>query len=210
MIRVFIADDHPLTREGVKQTLLDAGDITVCGEAGSGHEVMKAVNEIDFDVLVLDVAMPDGGGMDVLYQLKNYRIKFKTIVLSMYPEKQYAIRALQAGASGYLTKDSIPDELILAIRKVACGGKFITRSLAEMLAFNISREKTEKPHEKLSNREFQVLCLIASGKTLTEIANNLSLSVKTISTYRARILEKLGLHNSAEIIRYALEKKIVD
>lgn len=210
MIRVFIADDHPLIRKGVKQTLDDAGDILVCGEASSGREVMKAVTQIDFDVLVLDVVMPDGGGFEVLNQLKDYSLDFYTIVLSMYPEEQYALRALKAGASGYLTKDSIPEELIVAIRKVASGGKFITSSLAERLALEFSGEISEDPHEILSNREFQVMYLLASGRTLTEIANELSLSIKTISTYRARILEKLGLRNTAEIIRYALQNKIVE
>jgi len=210
MIRVFIADDHPLTRKGVKQTLEDAGDILVCGEASSGREVMTAVMQIDFDVLVLDVVMPDGGGFEVLNQIKNLSSDFYTIILSMYPEEQYALRALKAGASGYLTKDSIPEELIVAIRKVASGGKFITSSLAERLAFEISGEKSADPHEVLSDREYQVMYLIASGRTLTEIANELSLSVKTISTYRARILQKLDLRNTVEIIRYALQNKIVE
>jgi DNA-binding NarL/FixJ family response regulator len=210
MIRVFIADDHPLIRKGIKQTLDDAGDILVCGEAGSGGEVMKAVMQIDFDVLVLDVVMPDGGGLEVLNQLKKYSFDFYTIVLSMYPEEQYALRALKAGASGYLTKDSIPEELIVAIRKVATGGKFITSSLAERLASEISGEKSAHPHETLSTREYQVMCLLASGRTLTEIAYELSLSNKTISTYRARILDKLGLRNTAEIIRYALQNKLVE
>jgi len=210
MIRVFIADDHPLTRKGIKQTLDDARDILVCGEAGSGREVMKAVMQIDFDVLVLDVVMPYGGGFEVLDQLKSYSLDFYTIVLSMYPEEQYALRALKAGASGYLTKDKVPEELIVAIRKVVTGGKFITSSLAERLAFEISGEKSEDPHEILSNREFQVMYLIASGRTLTEIANELSLSIKTISTYRTRILKKLGLRNTTEIIRYAFKNKIVE
>ena len=210
MIRVFIADDHPLTRKGIKQTLDDATDIRVCGEAGSGREVMKAVMEIDFDVLVLDVVMPDGGGFEVLDQLKSNNLDLYTIILSMYPEEQYALRALKAGASGYLTKDSIPEELIVAIRKVASGGKFVTSSLAERLASEISGEISADPHEILSNREFQVMCLLASGRTVTEIANELSISIKTISTYRARILDKLGLRNTAGIIRYALQNKIVE
>ena len=210
MISVFIADDHPLTRKGIKQTLDDAADIRVCGEAGSGREVMKAAMEIDFDVLVLDVVMPEGGGFEVLDQLKSYSLDFYTIVLSMYPEEQYALRALKAGASGYLTKDSIPEELIVAIRKVATGGKFITSSLAERLASEISGEKSTDPHEILSGREFQVICLLASGRTATETANELSLSIKTISTYRARILKKLGLRNTTGIIRYALKNKLVE
>jgi len=210
MIRVFIADDHPLTRKGIVQTLDDATDILVCGEAGSGREVMKAIMQVDFDVLVLDVVMPEGGGFEVLDQIKSYSLDFYTIVLSMYPEEQYALRALKAGASGYLTKDSIPAELIVAIRKVASGGKFITSSLAERLAFEISGEVSADPHEILSNREFQVMCLLASGRTSTEIAKELSISIKTISTYRVRILDKLGLRNTAGIIRYALQNKIVE
>ncbi len=210
MIRVLVADDHAVVRRGVLQILADAPDIVVAGEAATGREVLGAVQEHDYDVLVLDIAMPDGGGLEVLKQLRTLKLDLHVLILSMYPEKQYAVRALKAGAAGYLTKESAPDELVTAIRKVAQGGKYVTQSLAEKLAAEVGREVEKEPHETLSDREYQVTCLLAAGKTVTEIAAELSLSVKTASTYRARILEKLGLRNTAEIIRYALERELVE
>jgi DNA-binding NarL/FixJ family response regulator len=210
MVRVYLADDHTLVREGIKQLLDDAGDIIVCGEASTGHQVLQAMQDIDCDVLVLDIKMPGGGGLEVLQKLNHVKSGIRTIILSMYPEEQYAIRALKAGASGYLTKDSIPKELLFAIRKVASGSKYITGTLAERMASELSEKIPPEPHSKLSNREFQVMSLIASGKELSEIADELSLSIKTVSTYRTRILGKLGLRNSLEIIRYAFQNKLVD
>ncbi len=204
MIRVLVADDHAVVRRGVLQILADAPDIVVAGEASTGREVLQAVWKNNFDVLVLDIGMPDGGGLEVLKQLRTLKLDLQVLILSMYPEKQYAVRALKAGAAGYLTKESAPDELVTAIRKVAQGGKYVTRSLAEKLAAEVGREVEKEPHETLSDREYQVMRLLAAGKTVTEIAAELSLSAKTVSTYRARILKKLGLRNTAEIIRYGI------
>ena len=210
MIRVLVADDHAVVRRGVLQILADAPDIVVAGEASTGREVLQAVWKNNLDVLVLDIAMPDGGGLEVLKQLRTLKPDLRVLILSMYPERQYAVRALKAGAAGYLTKDSAPDELITAIRRAAQGGKYISQSLAEKLAVEVGDEVEKEPHETLSDREYQVTCLLAAGKTVTEIATELSLSAKTVSTYRARTLKKLGLRNTAEIIRYALERGLVE
>jgi DNA-binding NarL/FixJ family response regulator len=210
MIRVFVADDHAVVRRGVRQILEDASDMIAAGEASTGREVLQAVRQHDYDVLVLDIAMPDANGLEVLSQLRTLKPDLRVLILSMYPEKQYAVRALKAGAAGYLTKESAPDELVAAIRKVASGGKYVTRSLAERLAAALGSELGKEPHEALSAREYQVMRLLAAGKTVTDIATELSLSVKTISTYRTRILEKLDLRNTAEIIRYAFEHGLAE
>ena len=210
MIRVFVADDHAVVRRGILQILEESNDMEAAGEAGSGREVLEAMQEHDYDVLLLDIAMPDGGGLEVLKQLQTLRPDLPVLILSMYPEKQYAVRALKGGAAGYLTKESAPDELIAAIRQVAGGGRYITRSLAEKLAAELGSGVEKGPNEKLSDREYQVMGLLGAGKSATEIAVELSLSVKTISTYRARILDKLGLDSTAEIIRYALEQGLVE
>jgi two-component system invasion response regulator UvrY len=210
MIRVLVADDHTVVRRGVLQILAEAPDIVVTGEAASGHQVLQAVRENDYDVLVLDIAMPDGGGLEILKQLGGLKPGLRVLILSMYPEKQYAVRALKAGAAGYLTKESAPDELIAAIRHVAQGGKYITQALGEVLAAELGGRTQPEPHTTLSDREYEVMSRLAAGKTVSEIANELSLSVKTISTYRARVLEKLGLETTAEIIRYALEQGLVE
>jgi two-component system invasion response regulator UvrY len=209
MIRVLVADDHAVVRRGVLQILEDTPDMVAAGEACTGREVLRAVQEHDYDVLVLDIAMPDGSGLEVLKQLQTLKPNLRVLILSMYPEKQYAVRALKAGAAGYLTKESAPGELIAAIRQVARGGRYVTRSLAETLAAELGGEMAKEPHETLSDREYQVMCLLAAGKTVTEIATELSLSVKTVSTYRTRILDKLNLKSTAEIIRYALERRLV-
>jgi DNA-binding NarL/FixJ family response regulator len=168
------------------------------------------VRKYDYDVLVLDIAMPDGGGLEVLRQLQSLKPDLLVLILSMYSEKQYAVRALKAGAAGYLTKESAPDELVAAIRQVAGGGKYVTQALAEKLAAGLGGEPAQEPHETLSDREYQVMCLLAAGKTVSDIAVELSLSVKTVSTYRARVLDKLDLQNTAEIVRYALERGLVE
>jgi two-component system invasion response regulator UvrY len=209
-MKVLVADDHAVVRRGVLQILEDIPDMVAAGEASTGREVLRAVQEHDYDVLVLDIAMPDGGGLEVLKQLQSLKPNLRVLVLSMYPEKQYALRALKAGAAGYLTKESAPEELIAAIRKVARGGKYVTQSLAEKLAVELGDEVEKAPHEALSDREYQVMCLLTSGKTLTEIAADLSLSIKTVSTYRTRILDKLNLKSTADIIRYALEHGLVE
>jgi two-component system invasion response regulator UvrY len=210
MIRVLVADDHAVVRRGLVQILAEAPDMVVAGEASTGREVLQAVWKHDYDVLVLDIAMPEGGGLEVLQQLQTLKPDLRILILSMYPEKQYAVRALKTGAAGYMTKESVPDELIAAIRKVARGGKYVTQSLAEQLASELRGEVEKEPHQTLSDREYQVMILLAAGKSVTDIAEELSLSVKTVSTYRARILEKLNLKSTAEIIRYALERGLVE
>jgi DNA-binding NarL/FixJ family response regulator len=209
MIRVLVADDHAVVRRGVLQILGECPDVVAAGEASSGRETLQAVRKSDYDVLLLDIAMPEGGGLEVLKQLRSLKPGLRVLILSVYAEKQYALRALRAGAAGYLTKDSAPEELIAAVRLVARGGKYVTRSLAEQLADELRGEGVREPHETLSDREFQVMRLLAAGKTVGEIAADLSLSVKTVSTYRARILEKLGLKSTAEIMRYSLEHGLV-
>lgn len=210
MIRVLVADDHAVVRRGVLQILDEAPDMFAAGEASTGRQVLREVHKHDYDVLVLDIAMPDGSGLEVLRQLQTLEPKLRVLILSMYPEKQYAVRALKAGAAGYLTKESAPDELVVAIRRVAQGGKYITQSLTEELVAELAGKAEKLLHETLSDREYQVMTLLATGKSVTDIATELSLSVKTISTYRARILDKLNLRNTAEIIRYAFEHGLVE
>jgi DNA-binding NarL/FixJ family response regulator len=210
MIRVLVGDDHAVVRRGLLQILEEVPDVIVAGEASTGRQVLQAVQREHYDMLVLDIAMPEGGGLQVLHQLKSLKPDLPVLILSMYGERQYALRALRAGAAGYLTKESAPDELIAAIQKVARGGRYVTRSLAETLAGALGGDLKSEPHESLSDREYQVMCLLAAGNTVTEIATQLSLSVKTISTYRARIREKLDLKSTAEIIRYALQRGLVE
>jgi DNA-binding NarL/FixJ family response regulator len=209
MIRVLIADDHAIVRQGLKQIVSETSDIEVCGEASNGAEAFEEALARKYDVVLLDVSMPVRDGLDVLRQLRRERPRLPVLMLSMHPEEQYAVRALRDGASGYLPKESAPDELVTAIRKVASGGKYVTPSLAERLASFMNKDFEGPAHETLSDREFQVMILIAQGKTQSEIAEALSLSVKTISTYRGRILEKLGLSNNAEIMSYALNNGLV-
>ena len=206
MIRVLVADDHAVVRRGVVQILAESPHIVVAGEAATGGQVLQAVRENDYDIILLDIAMPGGSGLEVLKQLRSLNPNVRVLILSMYPEKQYAVRALKAGAAGYLTKDSAPDELIEAIDRISQGGKYITRSLAQELAGELGGKAGQDPHEALSDREYQVMRLLSAGRNVTEIAAQLSLSVKTVSTYRTRILEKLGLKTTAEIMRYALER----
>jgi DNA-binding NarL/FixJ family response regulator len=210
MIRVLIADDHAVVRRGMVQILGEAPDIVVVGQASTGRQVLEAVRDTNCDVLVLDIAMPEGGGLEVLHQLETLEPDLPILILSMYSEKQYAERTLRAGAAGYLTKEAAPDELITAIRQVAGGGRYISQSLANQLTAVLSGERATEPHQALSTREYQVMCLLASGKTVTQAAAELALSVKTVSTYRSRVLEKLGLTNNAEIVRYALERGLVE
>jgi len=210
MIKIIIADDHPIVRAGMKQIISEDSDLMVADEASDGHMLLNKIRKEDFNVVILDITMPRMDGLDVLKQLKIEKPKIPVIVLSIHPEDQYALRVLKAGASGYVTKASAPDELINAIRKVCRGGKYISPSIAEKLAFQLNSNFKEMPHEALSDREYQVLCMLASGKTVTEIADKLALSVKTVSTYRARILEKMDMKNNAELIHYAVQNKLVD
>jgi two-component system invasion response regulator UvrY len=210
MIRVLIADDHAVVRQGLKQILGDTPEMVVAGEATTGQEVLDRVRAEAWDVVVLDISMPDRSGLDILKQLRSERPKLPVLVLSMHSEDQYAMRVLKAGASGYLTKDSAPDELVKAVRKVVSGGRYVSAFLAEKLAFEIGTDSNRLPHETLSDREFQVLRGIAAGKSVTEIAAELYLSPKTVSTYRARLLQKMNLTTNAELIHYAIQNHLID
>jgi len=210
MIRVLIADDHPIVRQGLQQILGDTPDIRVVGEATNGKEALDKVRVGAWDAVILDISMPDRNGLDVLKQLVSEMPGLPVLVLSMYSEDQFAMRVLKAGARGYLTKESAPDELVKAIRKVVSGGTYVSACLAEKLAFEIGGDSSKLPHETLSDREFQVLRLIAAGKSVKETAVELSLSAKTVSTYRARILAKMKLGTTAELIHYAIQNHLID
>jgi len=209
MVRILVADDHAIVRKGLKQIIAETADMVVADEACDGQEVLNKLRKDSFDVVLLDISMPGRTGLDILRELKTENPRVPVLVLSMYPEEQYAVRVLKAGASGYLTKESAPDELIAAIRKVSVGKRYVTPSLAEKLALNLQADSDKPLHESLSDREYQVMCMIASGKTVGEIAEKLSLSAKTISTYRARILEKMKMKNNAEITHYAIQNRLV-
>jgi len=209
-IRVLIADDHAIVRQGLRQILSDTPDLTVAGEAENGVQAVQMVRTGEWDVVLMDVSMPDRNGIDALKLIKKEFPRLPVLILSMYPEEQYAIRALKAGAAGYLTKQSAPELLVTAIRQVASGKKYVSPSLAEELANAIGDDSERLPHEKLSDREYQTLCMIASGKTPTEIAEALNLSVKTVSVYRARLLEKMNLRNNAELTHYGLKHGLAE
>lgn len=209
MLKILVADDHPVVRMGLKQILSETKDMMVADEAQTGQEVLKKATKNDYDVILLDISMPGKNGLDILRELRNKKPKLPVLILSIYPEDQYAVRVLKLGAAGYLTKESAPEELTNAIRKVSQGRKYISPSLAEKLATDLEFDSEKAPHETLSDREYQVLCLLATGKRLKDIAEQLDLSIKTISTYRTRILDKMQMHNNAEMIRYALNNKLV-
>ncbi len=209
MIKLLVADDHAIVRKGIAQIIAETTDIVVAGEARNGQEVMEKVKKNDYELVLLDIAMPGRDGLEILKELKHQRPNLAVLILSMYPEEQYAVRAFRSGASGYLTKESAPDELIAAIRRVSSGRKYVSASLAEKLAAKLEQHQAQPPHEQLSDREYQIMCMIASGKTQTKIADALSLSVKTISTYRTRLLRKMHMNSNAEITRYAIENKLV-
>ena len=210
MIKVCVVDDHAVVREGLKRIISENPGMAVTAEAGDGHEALRVIQSEPCDVVLLDITMPNKSGLDVLKQLHLDRPKLPVLVLSMHAEDQYAVRVLRAGAAGYLTKESAPAKLVQAIRKVVRGGKYVSATLAEKLVYDLDSNSSKTPHEVLSDREYQVLCLIASGKTVTTIAEELALSVKTISTYRVRILEKLNMKNNAELTRYAIKEGLVD
>jgi len=210
MIRIVIADDHTIVREGLKQVLSAAADLSVVGEAQNGHEVLERVRELDFEVLLLDMSMPGRGGIELIKQVRGEKPKLRILVLSMHQEQQYAVRAIRAGAAGYLTKDSASAQLVSAIRKVAAGGAFITDAVAQQLALGAMPQVEGLPHQALSDREFQVFRELVSGKAVSDIAAELNLSVKTVSTHKARIMEKMSMSNPAELIRYAIHHRLVD
>lgn len=211
MIRILIADDHPSVRRGVKQILADEFGGALIGEASTAPEVLDQAGKQRWNLIVLDLTMPGRSGLDALHELKAAHPEIPILVLSMHPEDQFAVRVLRAGASGYLTKESVAEDMILAVKRILAGGKYISPSVAELLATQLHEgDGNQPPHTKLSDREFQVMNLMAQGKTVTTIAEDLCLSVKSISTYRARILEKLNLHSTAELVRYALQHHLVE
>lgn len=210
MIKLLIADDHAIFREGLKHILEEHPDIIVADEAGNGQEVLDYVWKNEYDMILLDIGMPGMPALEVLKQVKNEKPRLPVLVLSMYPEDQYAVRFIRAGASGYLTKESAPEELITAIRKITAGRKYITSSVAEKLADEVEPDAEKPAHHTLSDREFEVFRLIASGKTVKQIADDLFLSMKTISTYRSRILEKMKMKTNAELMHYALKHHMLE
>jgi DNA-binding NarL/FixJ family response regulator len=209
MIRILIVDDHAILRRGLRALLSDEFHRAAFGEASDAQHAMEELRKTKWDIALLDVTLPGKSGLELLKELKAAWPRLPVLVLSAHPEDQFAVRALKAGAGGYLTKESAPDELAKAIRKVLAGGRYVSPALAEKLALGLRKDFTRLPHETLSDREYEVMCLIASGKTVTEIAGELSLSAKTISTYRTRVLEKLGVKNSAEIVQYAIRNSLV-
>jgi DNA-binding NarL/FixJ family response regulator len=210
MIRVVIADDHQILREGLKQLLLAAGDLAVVGEAADGYEALQRVRELEFDVLLLDMSMPGKSGVELIKQVKAEKPKLRILVLSMHEEHQYAVRAIRAGASGYLTKESAAVQLTAALRKVAGGGAFITPEVAERLALDAMPHTDGPLHETLSDREFQVFRLLVSGRSVSEIAADLHLSAKTVSTHKSRLMEKLQVDSNADLVRYAVKHRLSD
>jgi two-component system invasion response regulator UvrY len=210
VIRVLIAGDHAILRRGLKEILIREFDDASCGEAAEAAQVLYQVRSYPWDLVILDVSMPGRSGLDVLSDLKQLRPELPVLVLSMYPEDQYGKRVLRAGAVGYMNKETAPEELFKAIRRVLAGGRYISTTLAEKLASDLSGDAGRPIHESLSNREFEVLRMIALGKTNSQIAEELHLSVTTVSTYRARILEKMRMANNAELMRYALQNRLID
>ena len=208
MIRVLLADDHTVVRRGLKQILAETKDIRTSGEVDSGAGVLREVREKKYDVVLLDITLPDQHGLEVLGQLRNAHPNLRVLMLSVHPEEQYAVRALKVGAAGYLTKDSAPEEMVAAIRKVYRGGRYVSVALAERLA-GLLGSKDGAPHEALSEREFQVMLLLANGKSVSDIANGLVLNAKTVSTYRARLMGKLGVKSIAELVRYVMKHGLI-
>jgi DNA-binding NarL/FixJ family response regulator len=210
MIRLVIADDHAIVREGLKRIVGAAAGVEMVGEAADGTEVMREVREKEFDVLVLDLSMPGRSGMELIKLVKAEKPKLRILVLSMHQELQYAVRAIKSGASGYLTKESAPEQLEQAIRKVAAGGAFVTAEVAEQLALGAMPGSQTNPHESLSDREFEVFRMLAAGVSVTDIAGRLKLSVKTVSTHKANLMQKMGWTNQSELIRYAIKHGLAD
>ncbi len=208
MIKILIADDHPIVRQGMRQTLANQPDMKIGGEAQNTQQVLDLVRKENWDVLILDITMPGQGGLAILDQLKKERPKMGILVLSIHPEDMFGVRALRAGAAGYMTKESASEQLVNAVRRIASGGKYISQNLAEKLALYVA-DNGRAPHEALSDREYQILRLLVSGKTVSEIADELSLSAKTVSTYRNRTLRKMNLKNNVELARYAMKYNLV-
>lgn len=209
MTKILVVDDHAIVRQGLKQILAETPDLVVTGEASSGEEALQKIRTAQWDVVVLDISLPDPNGLIVLQQIKSEYPHLPVLVLTMHAEDQYAVRVLKAGAAGFLTKESAPDQLVSAIKRVASGGRYISPSLAEKLVSDLGSDPRKPRHQVLSDREFQVLCMIASGKTLTKIAEELGVSVKTVSTHRTRLLKKMRLTNNAELVHYAIRNGLV-
>lgn len=208
-MKILICDDHKIVREGLRQILFQLSEISYIGEAANGHEALELLKKNDFNILLLDISLPDRSGLEVLQTVKAKWPSVNVLMLSMLPQEQYAIRALKLGASGYLTKDTASEELLLAVKKVSEGGKYISSSLAEGLAVNLDKENYALKHNILSAREFEILIKLANGKSLQEIGNELFISVKTVSTYRSRIMEKMELNRNTELTRYCMENKLI-
>lgn len=209
-MRLVIADDHAIVREGLKRIVADAGDMQVVGEAADGTEVMQRVRTLDFEVLVLDLSMPGRSGMELIKLVKAEKPRLRILVLSMHHETQYAVRAIKSGASGYLTKESAPGELAQALRKIAAGGAYISAEVAEQLALGAMGDTPAAPHAALTDREFDVMRRLAAGEAVSDVAAALHLSVKTVSTHKANLMAKMGMHNQTDLVRYALRHGLID
>ena len=209
MLRVVVVDDHPVVREGLKRIISESNELSVAAEACDGEEALQTIRNHPSDVVLLDISLPKNSGLEVLKHLRTEQPRLPILILSMHSEDEYAVRMLRAGASGYLTKESTASSLISAIRKVVRGGRYVSPALAERLAFDLQTDSDRPAYETLSDREYQILCMLSGGKTVSEIASELTLSVKTISTYRVRVLEKLRLKNNAELMRYAIKQGLV-
>jgi len=210
MIKVLVADDHAVVRRGLRQILAETSDIHVAGEAVTAADVLRLVRAERWDVVVLDINLPGGNGIEVLGEIKKERPHLPVLILTVYSEEQYAVRAIKAGAAGFLTKESAPDKLVEAVHKLASGGRFVTAEVAEALASIVAGEAKGAPHERLSDREFEVLRMLASGKTVSQVAQELCLSVKTVSTHRTRILQKMAMKTNAELMHYAMKNNLVE
>ena len=209
MINILIADDHPIVRSGLKQIITDEEDMVVSGEAKNGIQVLELLKEDKYDILILDINLPDITGMEVLNRIKQSKINIPVLILSVLPEEQYAVRMIESGASGYINKMAASDQLIIAIRKIIAGGFYINPALSENHASVISKNKKQTPHQNLSAREFEIMCLIASGKCVKEIAEKLTLGVPTIYSFRTKILQKLNLKNDSELIQYCIKEGLI-
>ncbi len=210
MLKILIADDHAVVRRGLAQILSETSDANDFHKAENGNEVLNKIRKYNYDVVVLDISMPGRSGLEIIEQIKIEKPKLPVLILSVHPEEQYAVRVLKSGAAGYLNKASVPEELVSAIRRVAQGGKYISPAMAERLAWHLESEVKQPIHESLSDREYQVMLMIAEGKTIGKIADELCLSVKTISTYRTRVLGKMKMTNNAQLTRYAVENSLLD
>jgi DNA-binding NarL/FixJ family response regulator len=208
MIRVLMGDDHAVVRKGLRQIIEEAGGMQVVAEAVDGDDVLAQLQRIACEVIVLDLSMPGRSGLDIIQEIRALLPELPILVLSVHPEEQYAVRLLKSGIAGYINKETAPDALVGAIRKVAAGGKYVSEALAEKLALGLATPDAQQAHERLSDREYRVLCMLGSGRSVSQIAEELIISVKTVSTYRTRLLEKLNMHTTAELIRYAIENDL--